>query len=183
MKAIMMKVSERFKFEDTEPFPSLAQLLSVLPPQSATLLPGALAELMLEPSSPIADYYPRDFTTDANGKRQPWEAVVQIPFIDGDTLLETVNSILDGDEKSPDDKKLLSNAERRRNVKGKSMTFVPPAGGAAAGGATNQNMVDESIMGTGGGRGGGRRGGGGGRRMPERGGRRPASRPGSRRSN
>mmetsp|Transcript_29208 Transcript_29208/g.43057 ORF Transcript_29208/g.43057 Transcript_29208/m.43057 type:complete len:821 (+) Transcript_29208:127-2589(+) len=172
-----------FKFEDTEPFPSLAQLLSVLPPQSATLLPGALAELMLEPSSPIADYYPRDFTTDANGKRQPWEAVVQIPFIDGDTLLETVNSILDGDEKSPDDKKLLSNAERRRNVKGKSMTFVPPAGGAAAGGATNQNMVDESIMGTGGGRGGGRRGGGGGRRMPERGGRRPASRPGSRRSN
>lgn len=110
-----------FPFDSTEPFPPLAQLLSVLPPQSANLLPSVLGELMVEPSSPLAQYYPSDFTSDPNGKRQSWEAIVKIPFINGDELLEVVNSILDADET----KVLLSNAERRRNMKGQSHTFVP----------------------------------------------------------
>jgi len=113
-----------FPFEKTEPFPPLAQLLSVLPPQSAVLLPPVLGELMTQPSSPLAPYYPNDFDSDANGKRQPWEAVVKIPFIDGDQLLEVVNAILDADEKAVSGE-LLSNAERRRNLKGQSHTFVP----------------------------------------------------------
>ena len=54
----------------SEPFPSLGQLLSVLPPQSAVLLPKTLGELMTDPSSPVAEFYPKDFTTHANGKRQ-----------------------------------------------------------------------------------------------------------------
>jgi len=110
-----------FPFEQTEAFPPLAQLLSVLPSASANLLPPALGELMLEPSSPLAQYYPKDFDSDPNGKRQPWEAIVKIPFIDGDQLLETVNSILEADEKA----ELLSTAERRRNLKGTSHTFAP----------------------------------------------------------
>ena len=68
-----------FVFEPSEPFPSLAQLLSVLPPQSSTLLPKSLAELMVHPSSPLIEFYPPEFTSDPNGKRQSWEAVVQIP--------------------------------------------------------------------------------------------------------
>lgn len=32
--------------------------------------------------SPVIDYYPLQFETDLNGKMQPWEAVVLIPFID-----------------------------------------------------------------------------------------------------
>ncbi|KAL7554956.1 hypothetical protein ACHAWF_018516 [Thalassiosira exigua] len=113
-----------FPFDNTEPFPPLAQLLSVLPPQSATLLPPVLGELMTEPSSPLAPYYPNDFDSDPNGKRQPWEAIVKIPFIDGDQLLEVVNGILDADEKAVSGE-LLTNAERRRNLKGQSHTFVP----------------------------------------------------------
>ena len=109
----------RFPFEQTEPFPSLAQLLSVLPPQSAELLPKPLSELMVHPSSPIADYYPREFTTDANGKRQPWEAVVQIPFINAEVLLDVTNAILEEQDT------LLTPAERRRNVRGESHTLVP----------------------------------------------------------
>lgn len=62
-----------FKFELGDPFPSLGQLLSVLPPQSSSLLPSALGELMLHPSSPLIPYYPADFKSDPNGKRQPWE--------------------------------------------------------------------------------------------------------------
>ncbi len=79
---------------------------------------------MTEPSSPLAPYYPNDFESDPNGKRQPWEAIVKIPFIDGDQLLEVVNGILDADEKAVSGE-LLSNAERRRNLKGQSHTFVP----------------------------------------------------------
>lgn len=68
-------------FESTEPFPSLAQLLLVLPPQSSSLLPKPLGELMVNPSSPIIEFYPPEFTTDRNEKWPfwDWEAVVQIP--------------------------------------------------------------------------------------------------------
>jgi len=110
-----------FKFNLGTPFPSLAQLLSVLPPQSAQLLPKPLGELMLDPTSPLIDFYPPDFTTDPNGKRQAWEAIVQIPFIDSELLLNTVDQILEYDEKEG----LLTNAERRRNKPGKIHYFKP----------------------------------------------------------
>jgi 5'-3' exonuclease len=110
------------KFDQGEPFPSLAQLLSVLPPQSADLLPNALAELMLHTSSPLKSFYPPDFTTDPNGKRQSWEAVVEIPFIDADLLLETVQQVLNADAQG---KELMSNAERRRNLPGRDHIFRP----------------------------------------------------------
>lgn len=116
-----------FKFEQTEPFPSLAQLLSVLPPQSAALLPNSLGELMTHPSSPLAEYYPNEFTSDANGKRQPWEAVVQIPFIDGEKLLTIVNGIIDDDTEENG----LTVAERKRNDRGKSHCFSPERDGGA----------------------------------------------------
>jgi 5'-3' exoribonuclease 1 len=113
-------------FDKGTPFPSLAQLLSVLPPQSAGLLPESLAELMLYPSSPLIEFYPSDFTSDPNGKRQPWEAVVQIPFIDADELLVTVQQILKQDKEQGN---LMTAAERRRNAPGKSHLFVPKGGG------------------------------------------------------
>jgi 5'-3' exonuclease len=112
-----------FPFELGTPVPSLAQLLSVLPPQSAALLPDALSELMLYPSSPLIEYYPADFTSDPNGKRQSWEAIVEIPFIESGILLDTVNQILDKDKESG---KVLSSAERRRNARGEQHVFVPP---------------------------------------------------------
>jgi 5'-3' exoribonuclease 1 len=121
-----------FPFEMGTPVPSLAQLLSVLPPQSAVLLPKPLGELMLHPSSPLIQYYPPDFTSDANGKRQSWEAIAQIPFIESGILLDTVTRILDkGDE-------LMTPSERRRNVPGSIHKFEPPGGGEqpkSAGGA------------------------------------------------
>ena len=36
---------------------------------------------MIEPSSPILEFYPEEFHTDLNGKQQDWEAVVLIPFV------------------------------------------------------------------------------------------------------
>lgn len=37
---------------------------------------------MTDENSPIFDYYPINFQTDLNGKKNEWEAVVLIPFID-----------------------------------------------------------------------------------------------------
>ena len=118
-----------FPFEMGKPFPSLAQLLSVLPPQSASLLPKPLAELMWHPSSPLIPYYPPDFVSDPNGKRQSWEAVVQIPFIEADVLLDTVDRVLAKDDSSTPEGGLLTPAERRRNRPGQKHLFVPPGGG------------------------------------------------------
>ena len=51
-------------------------------------------------------------------------AVVKVPFIDGEQLLDVVNGILEADEKAVNGE-LMTNAERRRNLKGQSHTFVP----------------------------------------------------------
>lgn len=110
------------QFEKGKPFPSLAQLLSVLPPQSASLLPKPLGELMTHPSSPLGPYYPMDFETDTNGKRQSWEAIVKIPFIDADLLLATVSSVVSAEG-------ALTPHERRRNQPGQDHTFVAPRDG------------------------------------------------------
>lgn len=45
---------------------------------------------MTEETSPIIDFYPTDFELDMNGKKQDWEAVVKIPFIDQDRLLRAM---------------------------------------------------------------------------------------------
>jgi 5'-3' exoribonuclease 1 len=80
---------------------------------------------MLHPSSPLIPYYPPDFTSDPNGKRQAWEAVVKIPFIDADVLLETVEQVL---EKDKEGGRLLTPGERRRNARGKHHLYVPKGG-------------------------------------------------------
>jgi len=45
-------------------------------------------------TSPIHDFYPKDFEQDMNGKKQEWEAVVKIPFIDETRLLQAMACML-----------------------------------------------------------------------------------------
>jgi len=37
---------------------------------------------MTDPRSPVADFYPLNFSLDSEGKRQDWEAVVVLEFVD-----------------------------------------------------------------------------------------------------
>ena len=107
---------DRFKidFELSTPFSPIEQLMAVLPSESATALPEPCRDLMLSPTSEIADFYPRDVPVDPNGKAMPWLWVLLLPFIDEERLVETVAPKLA--ELTPE--------ESKRNTPSSSRLFV-----------------------------------------------------------
>ena len=86
---------DRFKqsFEVAAPFAPMGQLMGVLPAASAHCMPEACRELMLNPHSPIADFYPEDFPLDLNGKKYLWQAVALLPWIDENRLLTELKKV------------------------------------------------------------------------------------------
>lgn len=64
--------------------------------------------------SPVKDFYPVDFKVDMNGKKNEWEAVVVVPFIDEQRLLVAAK----GKEH------LLSPEEARRNGFGPDILYT-----------------------------------------------------------
>ncbi|CAO1627148.1 unnamed protein product [Sympodiomycopsis kandeliae] len=102
--------SMSFNFDLGKPFRPFDQLMGVLPALSASHIPPAFRELMTDPSSPIIDFYPNNFEADLNGKKQDWEAVVKIPFIEEKRLLAAL------DQRIP----LLTAEEKARNLFGVS---------------------------------------------------------------
>lgn len=105
----------KVRFFKGRPFEPMIQLLAVLPPKSSNLLPKSLAQLMVDPDSPIFDFYPENFKIDMNGKKNIWEGVVLLPFIDQIKLLEAV--------KENRKKNKLSAKEEERNCFGKDIIF------------------------------------------------------------
>ena len=80
----------KIKFNKGRPFEPIIQLLAVLPPKSSCLLPESLADLMVKEDSPISDFYPENFQIDMNGKKNIWEGIVLLPFIEQEKLLEEI---------------------------------------------------------------------------------------------
>nr|UXY87457.1 dhm exonuclease [Cryptomonas sp.] len=106
----------KIEFTKGRPFEPLIQLLAVLPPKSSLFLPPAFADLMVNKQSPIIQFYPQDYKIDLNGKRNIWEGVALLPFINQEKLIDTVNKFGKRD-------KLLSE-EKVRNCFGKDIIFV-----------------------------------------------------------
>jgi 5'-3' exoribonuclease 1 len=95
-----------FSFALEQPFKPFEQLMGVLPVASMEHIPPAYRvcipylghsqlltlcqDLMNDINSPILDFYPLEFEQDLNGKKQEWEAVVKIPFIDEERLLKAM---------------------------------------------------------------------------------------------
>ena len=77
-------------FELGKPLLPFEQLMGCLPPASAALVPSSYRKLMTSPDSPIKHFYPVDFKIDMNGKKNPWEGVNLLPFIDVALLKETI---------------------------------------------------------------------------------------------
>ena len=109
------------QFQLDEPFTPFQQLLGCLPPTSSAILPKAYQRLMTDPSSPIADFYPSSFVEDLDGKKNYWEAVVLLKFIDSARLRDA--------EESLGLKESLTPAEAARNTFGPSLYYkVSPEG-------------------------------------------------------
>ncbi|KAF8975312.1 exonuclease II [Cyathus striatus] len=102
-----------FHFDLGMPFKPFQQLMGVLPVASMEHIPEAYQDLMYDPNSPILDFYPLEFERDLNGKKQDWEAIVKIPFIDEKRLLKAMASR----------EHRLTPGEQRRNSWGTSTKF------------------------------------------------------------
>ena len=95
---------------------------------------------MTQAASPLAPYYPTKFSVDANGKRNAWEAVVLIPFVDAAATHVVVDSLVGGDGAAAaalnaealdplpplEPGRALNEVELRRNAMGREWTFTKP---------------------------------------------------------
>ena len=110
------EVFKSIKFEVGEPLLPFQQLMGCLPPASSALVPRVYRKLMCSPDSPIKEFYPEDFVVDMNGKRNPWEGVNILPFINVNLLKKAIQ------ENCPDS--ALTADERHRNRVGKVYCYT-----------------------------------------------------------
>jgi 5'-3' exoribonuclease 1 len=89
----LQELSNRMSFPLGEPFTPFQQLLGCLPPASSNLLPKCYQWLMVNKESPIFEFYPLDFGIDQDGKKNPWEAVVLLDFIDEKRVLAAESEV------------------------------------------------------------------------------------------
>ena len=85
-------------FEPSAPFKPLEQLVAVLPPESVSVLPPALRPLLLDASSPLFPFIPKDLqiqkSDGISSAVAKWHGVLRLPFIPRDTLLDAVRAAL-----------------------------------------------------------------------------------------
>ena len=68
------------KFVNVSPIPMFLQLLCVIPPTSANLLPSPLNSVLT--NRLFSKYFPTSFHINYEGKKKKWEGVVELPAVD-----------------------------------------------------------------------------------------------------
>lgn len=108
---------ETFKmpfFEESVPYLPFQQLLFVLPPKSAKLLPSPLDTLLTNEKSALKPFCPNELVIDRAGKYKEWEGVVLIPLIDPDIVQTEYEKLKDE----------LSDEALKRNHVGRTFVYV-----------------------------------------------------------
>jgi len=84
-----------YLIEKNSPSAPFVQLISVLPPNSAHLLPAPFRHLLQSPTSPLvkAGFYPKEFKIDYEGKTKEHMGVALLPFVDIDKVIEAYTPI------------------------------------------------------------------------------------------
>lgn len=112
----LAKYSDTFKFPcygRTIPSTPFQQLLCVLPPKSADLLPEPLCRLLIDEKSPLKKHCPDNFKIDLSGKRKEWEGIVILPMVDFNLVRECYLNSLNQ----------IDNKELKRNITGRSFVY------------------------------------------------------------
>ena len=103
-------------FVDSGPEEPFMQLLCILPPQSADLIPRPLNTIPTNPR--FSQFYPENITVDVSGKRREWEGIVILPMVDTSVIREEYNRL----------KEQISDRDKRRNSLGKTIKYTYDAG-------------------------------------------------------
>ena len=97
----------------TVPSTPFQQLLSVLPPQSAGLIPIPLCHLLTSSKSPLKEHCPREVEIDLAGKRKEWEGIVLLPMVDFELVRESYFEYI----------AQVTPQELKRNITGSSLIY------------------------------------------------------------
>lgn len=97
-------------YTTTTPIAPFIQLLCVLPPKSAQLLPPPLDKVL---TNGMQAYCPEEFKIDLSGKRQAWEGTAILPMVDYTKICPLYFEAL----------KKVEDRERKRNILGKSFVY------------------------------------------------------------
>lgn len=101
-------------YTQTYPYPPFLQLLSVLPPKSANLLPPPLDKLLSDPKSPLKKFCPDEIEIDLSGKFREWEGIVLIPLIDRKILKPLYEAEV----------RKVVDREASRNIRGRTFKYT-----------------------------------------------------------
>jgi len=93
----------KIKFDLGKPLKPFEQLLTVLPPQSAYLLPKPLQKLFKDKNSELLHLYPESFQQDFLHKNQYWQGIPLLPHLDINLVKEVYKNY--ENKLSEDDKK------------------------------------------------------------------------------
>lgn len=105
---------KRVKYGKTTPSLPFQQLLRVLPPSSAHLLPEPLSGLLSDEDSPLAKYCPKTIEVDLAGKRQEWEGTVIICNMNEKDMIREYTA----------KKHLLNEEDLSRNIVGETYKYT-----------------------------------------------------------
>lgn len=106
-----------FKFEKNEPLTPFEQLLAVLPPESAGILPEPFEKLMIDKTSPINLFYPETDSIKIEIKSE-YEKTILVPFIDVKLLRNTF------DKSCYQHKDILTEIAMKRNLFIKTKNYI-----------------------------------------------------------
>lgn len=99
------------KIVSVGPIPMFLQLLCVIPPTSANLLPSPLNSVLT--NRVFSKYFPTSFHINYEGKKKKWEGVVELPAVDVAEIRKEYTRLLPK----------VHVSEAQRNVLGKSYTY------------------------------------------------------------
>ncbi len=101
-------------YPQTVPNTPFQQLLHIMPPQSANLLPHPLSKLLTDEDSPLTQFCPAEIKIDLSGKRREWEGIVLLPIVDTSIVRSAYFSKI----------KQVDARDLKRNVYGKSFVYT-----------------------------------------------------------